>query len=143
VIHRHRSALKCALRTHFFRFLAAFYSMERGHIMPVGTKNSTIPGCGTHHIALQTRDWEGSLRLYRELFPPKADTPTVDSPVVNDPVTHLSFATTDARAALEHVRQAGYEITGEPRDVQLGTISATTAFFGGPNGERIEFFEVR
>lgn len=140
--------------------------------MPVGTENSTIPGCGTHHIALQTRDWEESLRLYRdvlgmkfvtefgssdprivlldmgdgsymELFPPKADTPTVDSPVVNDPVTHLSFATTDARAALEHVRQAGYEITGEPRDVQLGTISATTAFFGGPNGERIEFFEVR
>ena len=140
--------------------------------MPVGTKNSVIPGCGTHHIALQTRDWEESLRLYRdvlgmafvtefqlgsrkavlldmgdgscmELLSPSADTPTTDSPVVNDPVTHLSFATTDARAAIEHVREAGFDVTGEARDAQVGSIPATVAFVKGPNGEIIEFFEVR
>ena len=140
--------------------------------MPVGTKNRLIPGCGMHHIALQTRDWEESLRLYRdvlgmelvatfgsperqvvlldlgdgshtELFPPTADTPTPDSPVVNDPVTHISFATTDARAAIERAREAGFEVTTEPRDVQVGIIPATIAFFNGPNGERIELFELR
>ena len=140
--------------------------------MPVGTKNSVVPGCGMHHIALQTRDWDESLRLYRdtlgmtyvtefqvgdrkavlldtgdgsyiELFSPSDSTPTVDSAVVNDPVTHLSFATTDARAAVEQARSAGFIITGEARDAQVGSIPATVAFVQGPNGEIIEFFEVR
>jgi glyoxylase I family protein len=79
---------------------------------------------------------------YMELFSPSADTPTTDSPFVND-FTHLSFATTDARAAIEHVRQAGFEVTIEARDAQVGSIPATFAFFRGPNGELIEFFEVR
>jgi hypothetical protein len=78
-----------------------------------------------------------------ELFSPSADTPAIDSPIVNDPVTHLSFATTDARAALERARQAGFEVTGEARDAQVGSIPATVAFIQGPNGEIIEFFEVR
>ncbi len=36
--------------------------------MPVGTKNSVIAGGGVHHIALQTRDWEASLKLYRDVL---------------------------------------------------------------------------
>lgn len=138
--------------------------------MPVGTKNSVIPGCGAHHIAVQTRDWEASLRLYRdvlgmalvaefgsperkiilldmgdgshmELFEPTSKTPAPGEPAGNDPITHIALATTDARAATEHVRQAGYEITVEPKDVQLGALSVTIAFFRGPNGESIEFFQ--
>jgi glyoxylase I family protein len=138
--------------------------------MPIGTKNSIIKGCGTHHIAVQTRDWEASLRLYQdvlgmeivgefgsperkialldigdgshmELFAPQADTPAVDSPAANDPIIHIALATTDTRAALEHVRQAGYEVTMEPKDLTLDSVKVTIAFFKGPNGELIEFFQ--
>ncbi|MBI1924903.1 VOC family protein [Candidatus Poribacteria bacterium] len=138
--------------------------------MPIGTKNGIIKGCGTHHIAVQARDWDASLRLYRdvlgmpivaefgsperkiilldmgdgshiELFQPTAKSPQVGSPAANDPVTHFALATTDTRAALEHIRQAGYEITLEPRDVDLGAFKVTIAFFKGPSGEVIEFFQ--
>ncbi|MFC1975797.1 VOC family protein [Chloroflexota bacterium] len=140
--------------------------------MPTGTKNSVIKGCGTHHIAVQTRDWAASLKLYQdvlgmklvaefrpsehkivlldtgdgshiELFEPKTDTPAADAPAANDPVTHFALATTDTRAALEHVRQAGYEVTVEPKDVTLDSLEVTIAFFKGPNGEVIEFFQTR
>ncbi len=136
--------------------------------MPVGTQNTVIRGCGTHHIAVQALDWEASLKLYRdvlgmretvgwtasdgqkivlldvgdgshiELFSPKADTP---SGAPNYPVMHVALATTDARHAAEHVRQAGYEITVEPKDVNLGGLEVTVAFFKGPSGEILEFFQ--
>ena len=138
--------------------------------MPVGTKNSVIQGCGTHHIAVYTRDWDASLKLYRdvlgmeivaefgsperkivlldmgdgshmELFQPTARSAKVGDPAPNDPVNHFALATTDARAATEHVRKAGYEITLEPRDVNLGKINVTISFFKGPSGEVIEFFQ--
>ncbi|MCA9881716.1 MAG: VOC family protein [Anaerolineaceae bacterium] len=125
---------------------------------------------GTHHIAVQTRDWAASMRLYQdvlgmtlvaqfgsperkivlldigdgthiELFEPQSDTPAVDAPAANDPVIHFALATTDTRNALEHVRQAGYEVTVEPKDATLGTLQVTIAFFKGPNGEIIEFFQ--
>ena len=143
--------------------------------MPIGTRNSVIAGGGVHHIALQTRDWEASLKLYRdvlgmteltrftggdgqtvmlldagdgcclELFEPTANTPTANTPTgaTNDPVTHIALTTTDARAATERVREAGYEITVEPKEVTLGTLEVTLSFFRGPNGEVLEFFEVR
>ncbi|MFZ1754092.1 MAG: VOC family protein [Caldilineaceae bacterium] len=139
--------------------------------MPVGTTNRIIAGGGCHHIAVQTRDWEASLRLYRdvlgmpvvaqfgsperkvwlldmgdgshiELFQPKADTPAPGSPAPNDPVAHFALTATDTRAATEHVRAAGYEITVEPKDVDLGSLQVTISFFLGPNGESIEFFQV-
>lgn len=139
--------------------------------MPIGTKNTVIAGGGVHHIALQTRDWEASLRLYQgvlgmtevtrftggdgqtimlldagdgcylELFEPTENTPT--GAATNDPLTHIALATTDARAATERVREAGYEITVEPKEVTLGALQVTLSFFRGPNGEVLEFFEVR
>ena len=138
--------------------------------MPVGTKNTIIKGCGLHHIALQTRDWDASLKLYRdilgmeivaefgsperkiilldmgdgshmELFQPTADTPAMGRPAPNDPIPHIALATTDTHAATEQVRQAGYEITVEPKEVNLGRLTVTLAFFKGPNGEVIEFFQ--
>ncbi len=140
--------------------------------MPTGTNNIVIAGGGCHHIAVQARDWEASLKLYRdvlgmtptvefvgggrtvvlldmgdgshiELFEPTRDTPATGSDAANDPVTHFALTTTDARAATEHVRRAGYEITVEPRDVNLGGMDVTVAFFKGPSGELIEFFEVK
>lgn len=136
--------------------------------MPVGTKNTIIQGCGTHHIAVQALDWEASLRLYRdvlgmretvsweasdgqkimlldigdgsfiELFSPKEDT---REDAVHHPVMHVALATSDARHAAEQVREAGYEITVEPKDVNLGGLEVTIAFFKGPSGEILEFFQ--
>ena len=140
--------------------------------MPVGTKNKVIPGCGTHHVAVQSRDWNASLQLYRdvlgmnivaefgleerrimlldtgdgshiELFQPTNETPDPGGPAPNDPVTHLALATTDTRAATEHVRSHGYKVTVEPKDVNLGGLDVTIAFFKGPSGEVVEFFQVR
>lgn len=137
--------------------------------MPIGNKNKVIQGCGSHHVAVQTRDWDASLKLYCdvlgmelvsefgsperkivlldmgdgshiELFQPKADTPPA-IPTHSDPIMHIALATTDTRAAIEHVRKAGYEITVEPKDLILGNLSVTIAFFKGPNGEELEFFQ--
>ncbi|MEO7913671.1 MAG: VOC family protein [Roseiflexaceae bacterium] len=73
-----------------------------------------------------------------ELFAPQA---AVDQPPSVNVLTHIALATTDTRTATEHVRQAGYTVTVEPKDVQLGPVAATIAFFTGPNGETIEFFQ--
>jgi catechol 2,3-dioxygenase-like lactoylglutathione lyase family enzyme len=140
--------------------------------MPTGTSNRQIPGCGAHHIAIQTKDWDASLRLYRdvlgmpvvaefgtperrialldigdgshiELFAPRLASADSAVPAGQSPLTHFALAAADARQAIEHVRQAGYEVTVEPKDVQLGPLQATIAFFNGPNGESIEFFQTR
>jgi glyoxylase I family protein len=136
------------------------------------THNNVVKTCGLHHVTIQTRDWEESLRLYQEvlgmrvvvefgpedarmmlldvgdgshieLIAPKADTPPVGSPAQSDPLVHLALATPDAAAAIEPVRAAGYEVTVEPKDVTLAGLDATVAFFKGPNGEVIEFFQAR
>ena len=138
--------------------------------MPIGDKNAIIAGCGTHHIAVQTRDWEASLRLYRdvlgmdivaefgsderkiilldvgdgshmELFAPTTESPAEGTDSANDPVTHFALAVEDTRTATEHVRAAGYEITVEPKDLELGAMKVTIAFFKGPCGEVLEFFQ--
>ena len=131
---------------------------------------SVVKSCGLHHVTIQTRDWAASMRLYCdvlgmnvlvefgpterrmalldvgdgshiELIAPTADTPAVGSPAANDPLVHIALATSDAAGALENVREAGYEITMEPKDVSLDDLEATVAFFKGPNGEVIEFFQ--
>jgi catechol 2,3-dioxygenase-like lactoylglutathione lyase family enzyme len=138
--------------------------------MPIGNTNAQIPGCGTHHLAVQTRDWDASLHLYRdvlgmpvvaqwgtperltmlldigdgshmELFSPLPTSPAGDHPD-DHPLRHIALTTTDTRHAVELVRQAGYTITVEPKDAQLGPLHVTLAFFIGPNGETIEFFQV-
>jgi catechol 2,3-dioxygenase-like lactoylglutathione lyase family enzyme len=127
---------------------------------------------GIHHIAVQARDWDASLRLYRdvlglpivaqfgtperriilldlggggshiELFQPQAATPAPGAPAANDPVIHFALHSDDARADAEKIRAAGYRITIEPKDVRLDHLDVTVAFFEGPNGEIIEFFQV-
>ena len=56
-------------------------------------------------------------------------------------MTHFALAVTDARAATERVRAAGCEITVEPKDLTLDRLNVTVAFFKGPNGEVVEFFQ--
>jgi catechol 2,3-dioxygenase-like lactoylglutathione lyase family enzyme len=138
--------------------------------MSNASKNAVAKTCGLHHITIQTRDWEASRRLYQdilgmqvvaewgpqerrmklldvgdgshlELVAPTATSPAVGSPTPNDPLVHVALATSDAAASLELVRQAGYEVTMEPKSVMLGDLAATVAFFQGPNGEVVEFFQ--
>lgn len=137
--------------------------------MPVGNSNTVIPGCGAHHIAIQTTDFEESMRFYRdvlgmsvalefeaggrkivlldmgdgshiELFEPQSEdaAATEGAPL---PVKHFALATTDAGAAIERVRAAGYPITVEPREANLSGVQVTFAFFKGPAGEIVEFFQ--
>ena len=58
---------------------------------------------------------------------------------------HIAFRTTDAKAATERVRAAGYPITIEPKAIVIPgqplLVPVTIAFFTGPDGEVIEFFE--
>ena len=128
--------------------------------------NPVIPNCGTHHIAIQTTDLQKALELYRdtlgmtvvaefgseqtimlldtgdgshiELFAPK---PGMPDEANHHPVTHFALTTSDTRGAIEVVREAGYEVTVEPKEVQLAALRVTIAFFKGPSGEVIEFFQ--
>ncbi len=138
--------------------------------MPVGTKNQTMAGLGSHHIAVQTRDYQASVDFYTnvmgmekavefnaggrrialldigdgshlELFEPvPGSTPSGDA--TNDVVFHFALATTDVKAALERVRAAGMEITVELKTADLGPLNVSIAFFKGPSGEVVEFFQV-
>ena len=138
--------------------------------MPIGTMNQKIPGCGSHHIAVQARDWEASLRFYRdvlgmpivaqfgtqrpvallamgdgsyiEIFGPAPGVNYEQAATTPPTLPHFALATTDARAATELVRQAGYEVTVEPTEVQLTpSLRVTVSFFKGPGGELVEFFQ--
>ena len=139
--------------------------------MPIGNNNKAIAGLGSHHIAIQTRNWEASETFYAdvmgmekvlqfgsperriaffdigdgshmELFEPMPDSTLSDKADGHDPVMHIAFTTTDIEAAVERVRAAGMEITTEPKTVNLGHLNVSIAFFNGPNGEIIEFFQV-
>jgi catechol 2,3-dioxygenase-like lactoylglutathione lyase family enzyme len=135
--------------------------------MPTGTRNTTVPGCGFHHISIMTQNLEESLRFYRdvlgmpvrlefqvagrpfalldmgdgsyiELQAPKPDTA---EQAAGNPLVHFALAARDVRASIEKVRQAGYPVTVEPKDVQLNTLAASVAFFTGPSGESVELFQ--
>lgn len=138
--------------------------------MPIGTKNQTIPGLGTHHIAIQTTDYDASVKFYTEvmgmtevvgfenagrpvlildigdgshmeLFGPIPGTqPSNDA--AGNVVFHIALQTTDIETALERVREAGMEITVELKTVDLGPLNVSLAFFKGPSGEVVEFFQV-
>ena len=138
--------------------------------MPVGNKNRKIAGLGTHHIAVQTVDYDASVRFYTEvmgmsevvgfvsegrravildigdgshmeLFEPIPGTqPSSDA--TGNVVFHFALQTTDINAALERVRAAGMEITVELTTVDMGPLNISLAFFKGPSGEVVEYIQV-
>ena len=58
-------------------------------------------------------------------------------------IRHLALRTEDVDAAVDTVREAGYEITMEPNDIVIQSevpFPARIAFAIGPVGEEIEFF---
>ena len=144
--------------------------------MPIGTKNTIIPGCGIHHISIRTHSWDDSIHFYRDVLgmsvvavfgPPDrpmalldigdgshielagstqdSSTQTIaakEEASWQNPIAHLALVTTDTRKSVECVRQAGFEITVEPRSVDLNGMGVTIAFVKGPNNEEIEFFQI-
>ncbi len=138
--------------------------------MPIATRNQTIAGLGTHHIAVQTQNYAASIAFYTEvmgmvqtaefsaggrriclldigdgshleLFEPLPGT-TPGGDADGNVLFHFALATSDIEAALERVREAGMEITVELKTVDLGPLNVSIAFYKGPGGEVVEFFQV-
>lgn len=124
---------------------------------------------GYHHIGLAVKDWEKSLNFYTEglggevtfSFPMGNTGKTIylvdlgGNAVVeiiprgngeaesNAHWAHIAVATDDARAAYKRALTAGALNQSEPQDCLLGVMAVCNAFVTGPDGEVIEFFEVK
>lgn len=131
--------------------------------------NSIIKGCGFHHVAIWTGDWDASLKFYRdglgltskiewgeigsraimldmgdgnyvEIFEREADKQRVGEANL----LHLCLRCDDIIAATEIARRAGATVKTEPfspETFQKIGIEAKIAFILGPSGEIIELFE--
>lgn len=58
-------------------------------------------------------------------------------------IRHMALATDDVDAVAAKVKEAGYEVFIEPKDIVIGSVPefhARMAFCFGPLGEQIEFF---
>ena len=133
----------------------------------IGT-NTILGGGGFHHIALKVKDFDYTVKFYKEVLGFKStiswgdgDTRAVmldtgdggclevfaGGTLENKPegaLIHVALRTTDCRGVLERVRAAGMEITVEPKDVNIPSTPptpVTIAFFKGPDGEVIELFQ--
>lgn len=131
--------------------------------------NQIIKGCGFHHVAIWTGDWEKSLNFYVEGLgftskiawgeaPSRAvmldtgdgnyleifERDAAKQTVGEANLLHLCLRCDDVEAAVEIARSAGATIKTEavsPETFQKIGIEAKIAFILGPNGEIIEFFE--
>jgi len=133
--------------------------------------NPILGGGGFHHVCIKTRDWDATMRFYRETLgftekiawrhaPQRAamldagdgnylevfeDLAYVAAP--QGVVYHFALRTTRLDDVAARVRAAGARITTEPRDVTIETINGAGPvpvrifFCEGPNGESIEFLQ--
>jgi glyoxylase I family protein len=133
-------------------------------------ENTTVPGCGFHHVAIRTAHWERSLQFWHEAMgfaiglhwgeaPRRAamlDTgdgnyleiferdPVPEGFQSEGAILHFCFRTDDCDATLERARAAGAEVTVEPKSITIkGTreVPVRLAFFKGPDGEICELFQ--
>lgn len=56
-------------------------------------------------------------------------------------IRHVAFSVSDVDKSIEEIRNAGYPIFVEPKDINLNGLKARIAFFFGPLKEEIEFFK--
>jgi glyoxylase I family protein len=132
--------------------------------------NTQIGGGGFHHVAMRCRDFDKSVKFYSavlgcepritwgetpdrgalldcgdgnyiELFE-RPDLPPFSD---NGAIFHFALRTTDTDAATARVRSAGFEITMEPKEINIPgrpfDVPAKISFFKGPDGESVEFFQ--
>jgi len=134
--------------------------------------NTTIGGGGFHHVAIRAKDFDRSVAFYTDVLgfeatigwgekPGRAimldtgdgnylevfERPNEDWPAGEEgALLHLAIRTDDVDGVAQRVRQAGCEVTTEPRDAELNTtigpnpVSVRISFFRGPDGEVIELF---
>jgi len=126
---------------------------------------------GIHHVALKCKDkatFEEAIRLYRDILelPVVRTWGTAEEPCAmidlggsllevfsnagcqlpGGVFAHLALRTDDPDGWIDRVRQAGYTVTMEPKDIAFSCeppAYARIAFFRGPAGEEIEFFAER
>ena len=130
--------------------------------------NKKIKGCGFHHLSMSVRDLEKSIKFYVEGLgfeeriswgDPSKRTVLLDTGDGNyfeisqgdsDKVfeegvfKHIALRVDDCEAAIELVKKAGAEVTIDTRDINLSSdppIPIRIAFFKGPDGELVEFFQ--
>ena len=131
--------------------------------------NHKIPGCGFHHVAIWTGDFDRSLTFYIEGLgfsqkiawgeaPKRAvmldtgdgnylevfERDPANQRVGEANLLHLCFRCDDIEAAVEVARSAGATVTTEvvaPEVFSKMGLGAKIAFVTGPDGEIIEFFE--
>jgi len=123
---------------------------------------------GIHHIGLFVSDPERSLKFYTEAlggkvvhsFPMQGSDKTIrlvdmggdlieliprgtGLPEENAHWAHVALKTDDTRAAYELALKAGCPTRTAPQDVLLGSMAVCNAFVYGPDGEVVEFFQVK
>ena len=130
--------------------------------------NKTIAGCGFHHVSMKARDLDASIKFYTEslgfvekyswgegqrrvvlldtgdgnYFEISQGAP--DQVHADGAFGHIALRVDDCGAALEAARAAGVEVTVETKEVNLASdppLKVRVAFFKGPDGEVVEFFE--
>lgn len=132
--------------------------------------NNILGGGGFHHIAINTADFDNTVKFYTEILGFKIalswskdgnrattldagdgaclevfEVSSATSKEVG-PFIHAALRTTRCDDVIERVRTAGMEIVKEPTDVVLQStpsVPARIAFFKGPNGELFELFQNR
>lgn len=132
-------------------------------------KNEVVSGCGFHHVAVQTSEWEKSTKFWREGMgfhlalewgeaPERAclldtgdgnylelfERPPLENKDADSPILHFCFRTDDVDAATERARAAGAEVTVEPKEPAVFSErghKVRLSFIKGPGGELCEFFQ--
>ncbi len=134
--------------------------------------NQKIIGCGFHHVAIRTHQFDASLRFYcdglgfnqkiawgekpgravmldtgdgnyLEVFEREGE-PAETTGEAN--ILHFALRCDDCESATEIARAAGAKVTMEPKEppvfAEMG-LKTKISFVQGPDGEIVEFFESR
>lgn len=137
-------------------------------------ENQRIPGCGFHHVAIRTSDWDRTMRLYEdglgfhaalrwgeaprravmldsgdgnylEVFERDPGPAGSERPAgAEDSILHFCLRVDDCDGAVARARAAGFEVTVEPKSIEISgstLVPVRLAFIKGPSGEICEFFQ--